>query len=421
MSFTTLALHSTLARNLHSLGFSEPTPIQDKAIPVVMSGSDIIGLAQTGSGKTAAFLLPLIHSLLNSNITEHPRALVIAPTRELADQIYQAFKELGKNSGLRAMTLYGGTAMSPQLRSLKSGVDLVIACPGRLLDHLARKSFNPAHLRIVVLDEADHMFDMGFLPTIRKIKTFLPKQRQTLLFTATMPKEIQHLAKELVSNPKTIRVGTSGLSTTVAHNMFAVTDAQKNGLLLKVVEDLGSGSAIVFTRTKRRAKKLGEMLQEAGKSAVSLQGNLSQNKRRNAIDGFRNGQYRVLVATDIAARGIDVSQVSHVVNFDMPNTVEAYTHRTGRTGRANRLGDALSFTTDVDRQILRKIQTQLKLDIGELPIPKNLPKVAAARSSSPRTAREQSSTTRNNNPLQSRRPSKSKSRHYSKTRRAYDS
>jgi ATP-dependent RNA helicase RhlE len=262
---------------------------------------------------------------------------------------------------------------------------------------------------------------MGFLPTIRKIKTFLPKQRQTLLFTATMPKEIQHLAKELVSNPKTIRVGTSGLSTTVAHNMFAVTDAQKNGLLLKVVEDLGSGSAIVFTRTKRRAKKLGEMLQEAGKSAVSLQGNLSQNKRRNAIDGFRNGQYRVLVATDIAARGIDVSQVSHVVNFDMPNTVEAYTHRTGRTGRANRLGDALSFTTDVDRQILRKIQTQLKLDIGELPIPKNLPKVAAARSSSPRTAREQSSTTRNNNPLQSRRPSKSKSRHYSKTRRAYDS
>ncbi|MCB0331136.1 MAG: DEAD/DEAH box helicase, partial [Bdellovibrionales bacterium] len=362
MSFTPFGLNPKLLDNVSALSYREPTPIQMQAIPTVMAGKDVIGLAQTGTGKTAAFLLPIIHSLLESKNSRAPRALVIAPTRELVAQIFDSFKDLSKGTTLRAVMIIGGASMNAQLRALKKGVDVVIACPGRLLDHLERKTIDCSGLQTVVLDEADHMFDMGFLPVIRKIKKYFPKQRQTLLFTATMPEEVSHLTSELVTDPITVRVGKeTGLAVTVSHSMYSVGDNQKKPLLLSVLSGLDKGSAIVFTRTKRRAKGIGEFLKESGVKAISLQGNLSQNRRRDAIEGFRSGKYRVLVATDIAARGIDVSSVSCVLNFDMPDTVEAYTHRTGRTGRAERLGDALSFTTHLDRQIVRRIQSELKL------------------------------------------------------------
>lgn len=378
MTFKAFGLNDTLVQNTEGLGFTEPTPIQTQAIPVVMQGGDVIGLAQTGTGKTAAFVLPIIHRLLRAEESQKsrsraPRALIIAPTRELAEQIFQACKELGKGSGLSGVTMYGGTAMRPQLRALDRGVDVVIGCPGRILDHLERGSFDASALEVVVLDEADHMFDMGFFPVIRRIKEFLPQERQTLLFTATMPKEIRSLADELVTEAQTVKVGRTGLSKTISHNMYAVSDGRKRSLLLEVVKNISEGSAIIFTRTKRRAKAIDELMSTTGVAATSLQGNLSQSKRQKAIDGFRSGKYKVLVATDIAARGIDVSQVSHVINFDMPDTVEAYTHRTGRTGRATRLGDAVSFITSGDRHILRKIENQLQVKLKEVPMPGNLP------------------------------------------------
>jgi ATP-dependent RNA helicase RhlE len=378
MTFKAFGLNDTLVQNTEELGFTEPTPIQTQAIPVVMQGGDVIGLAQTGTGKTAAFVLPIIHRLLRSEESQKarsraPRALIIAPTRELAEQIFQACKELGKGSELSGVTMYGGTAMRPQLRALERGVDVVIGCPGRILDHLERGSFDASALEVVVLDEADHMFDMGFFPVIRRIKEFLPQERQTLLFTATMPKEIRTLADELVTEAQTVKVGRTGLSNTISHNMYAVSDGRKRSLLLEVVKNISEGSAIIFTRTKRRAKAIDELMSTTGVATTSLQGNLSQSKRQKAIDGFRSGKYKVLVATDIAARGIDVSQVSHVINFDMPDTVEAYTHRTGRTGRATRLGDAVSFITSGDRHILRKIENQLQVKLKEVPMPGNLP------------------------------------------------
>ncbi|MCB0355196.1 MAG: DEAD/DEAH box helicase [Bdellovibrionales bacterium] len=373
MHFNDFQLHPKLLKNISLLGYDAPTPIQEQAIPVILEGGDVIGLAQTGTGKTAAFALPVLHELLASSERRIPRVLVLAPTRELVDQIFDSFRELGCGSGLSGVTLYGGDSMKRQIRLLERGVDVVIACPGRLLDHLQRGTFDPSSFTTVILDEADHMFDMGFLPVVRRIRKFLPQQRQTLLFTATMPEEVARLANEMVTKPTTIQVGTSGLSETVSHSMYSISDSQKNPLLLELVGTLGEGSAIVFTRTKRRAKGLGDLLQKGGLSATALQGNLSQSKRRDAIEGFRSGKYKVLVATDIAARGIDVSRVSHVVNYDMPDTVEAYTHRTGRTGRATRLGDALSFTTASDRSIVRRIEKHLQLRITTLPTPPSLP------------------------------------------------
>ncbi len=380
MSFTNFDLNVKLTKSVAALGYQQPTPIQSEAIPVVLEGRDVIGLAQTGTGKTAAFLLPVLHKILSSETRGVPQALVIAPTRELVDQIFQSAKDLSKYTDIKMMTMFGGAPMPAQLRHLKRGVDIIIACPGRLLDHIQRKTLDPSTLHTLILDEADHMFDMGFLPVIREINSHLPTERQTLLFTATMPKEIRRFTEELTSNPLTIRVGRdSGLAKTVSHNMYSVGDGQKKGLLLEVVNKIGKGSAIVFTRTKRRAKGLDEFLKASGAEVTSLQGNLSQSKRRDAIDGFRTGKYKVLVATDIAARGIDVSRVSHVVNFDMPDTVEAYTHRTGRTGRADSLGDAVSFATATDRQIIGRIKAQLSLTFTELPMPGGLPKAPSSQ------------------------------------------
>lgn len=376
MTFSTFALSPQLLSNISNLGYTTPTPIQTQALPVVLEGSDVIGLAQTGTGKTAAFALPLLQHLSSTMQRGVVRALVIAPTRELADQIYNSICSLGRGLGLRGVTLYGGVNIRPQERKLKDGVDFVVACPGRLLDHLQQRNIDLSQVQILVLDEADHMFDMGFLPTVRRILKFVPVRRQTLLFSATMPPEVQKLAEAVVRNPVTVKVGASGLADAVSHGMYAVVEKQKTALLAELLKKTGSGSTIVFTRTKHRARRVGLALQQAGYSAVSLQGNLSQNKRRDAMDGFREGRYQILVATDIAARGIDVSQVSHVFNYDMPDTVEAYTHRTGRTGRALRSGDAFSFTTREDTLPIQKVERTLRMQIERLDLPADLPVIS---------------------------------------------
>jgi ATP-dependent RNA helicase RhlE len=317
-----------------------------------------MGLAQTGTGKTAAFALPILHRLMDGG-RGHVRALVVAPTRELAEQIHAAISELGRNTGLRSITVYGGVGINPQIARLKKGVEIVIACPGRLLDHLNQKTIDLSRLEVLVLDEADQMFDMGFLPDIRRLLKQLPSQRQTLLFSATMPQEIRNLAKEVLRNPETVQVDLVAPATTVSHALYPVQEARKTDLLFSLLKNTGTGSVLVFTRTKHRAKRLGEKLAKTGYRAASLQGNLSQNRRQAALDGFRDGRHQILVATDIAARGIDVSQVSHVINYDMPNTTDAYIHRIGRTGRATRTGDAFTMLTAADRAMERALEKAL--------------------------------------------------------------
>ena len=349
--------------NIKHMGYSVPTPIQTQAMPSVMQGRDLMGLAQTGTGKTAAFLLPILTRLL-ANRPAGPRrrirTLILAPTRELAEQINEAAIELGRGTGLRSTTIYGGCSMSRQLSSLRQGVDIVVACPGRLLDHMGQRTIDVSGVEVLVLDEADQMFDMGFLPGIKKIIAALPRQRQTLLFSATMPDAIRGLAAECLTEPETVRVGNSNPVETVSHAIYPVGQHLKTRLLQELLERNKSGSVLVFTRTKHRAKRLAETLAKAGHAASSIQGNLSQAQRKIAMDGFRSGRFRVLVATDIAARGIDVSQIEHVVNYDVPSTPETYTHRIGRTGRASRTGEAHTFVTGEDVSMVRAIERLLR-------------------------------------------------------------
>ncbi|MCM0754399.1 DEAD/DEAH box helicase [Desulfovibrio aminophilus] len=346
--------------NIRALGYVAPTPIQEQAIPPVMQGRDVMGLAQTGTGKTAAFMLPILNRLLQGERKGRaPRALVVAPTRELAEQIADSARDLGRNTGLRFASIYGGVGYAPQTQKLRNGVDLLVACPGRLLDHLDQRNVDLSSVEVLVLDEADHMFDMGFLPPIRKILTHLPKERQTLLFSATMPEDIRGLAQEILSDPVTVRVGRIAPAATVSHAVYPVAQHLKTPLLLEMLKRLDTGSVLVFTRTKHRARRVGEQLLKAGHAAASIQGNLSQNKRQAALDGFRVGKHRILVATDIAARGIDVSLVEHVINYDIPDTAEAYTHRIGRTGRAERTGEAHTFVTRDDATMIRAIERVL--------------------------------------------------------------
>jgi ATP-dependent RNA helicase RhlE len=287
------------------------------------------------------------------------RALVLAPTRELAEQIHEAIRALGKKTRISSMTLYGGVNIRPQIQSLRKGVEVVVACPGRLLDHIGQGTIRLSKLEVLVLDEADQMFDMGFLPDIRRILQHLPRQRQTLLFGATMPAEIRGLAREILVDPATIQVGKTAPVITVSHAVYPVQQHLKTPLLLKLLRQTPTGSVLVFTRTKRRAKRLGDQLSKAGFQATSLQGDLPQNRRREAMEGFRDGSYRILAATDIAARGIDVSQISHVINYDVPDTAETYIHRIGRTGRASRTGDAFTLVAPEDEGMMRSIERLL--------------------------------------------------------------
>jgi ATP-dependent RNA helicase RhlE len=320
-----------------------------------MAGQDVMGLAHTGTGKTAAFALPILHRLMQGKRGQ-VRALIVAPTRELAEQIHVAIGRLGKQTGLRSVTIYGGVNINPQKNKLKSGVEIVVACPGRLLDHINQGTIDLSKVEVLVLDEADQMFDMGFFPDIRRILGHLPKQRQNLLFSATMPPQIRKLAAEVLNRPVTIQVDTVAPATTVKHALYPVAQHLKTGLLLELLRHTDTESVLVFTRTKHRAKRLGLQLEKAGYKSASLQGNLSQNRRQEALDGFRDGRFQILVATDIAARGIDVSQISHVVNYDIPNTPETYIHRIGRTGRAARSGDAFTLVSDDEKGLVKAIE-----------------------------------------------------------------
>jgi ATP-dependent RNA helicase RhlE len=358
VTFSGFNLNPRIAAGVAALGYREPTPIQEQSIPPIMAGRDVMGLAQTGTGKTAAFALPILQRL-EQGPRGRVRALVIAPTRELAEQIHQAFTDLGRQTRLRSVAIYGGVSFGPQLQALRAGIEIVVACPGRLLDHIGQGTVNLTQVEVLVLDEADRMFDMGFLPDVRRIIRAVPERRQTLLFSATMPDDIRSLAREALHDPLTVQIGHAAPVETVSHALYPVPQHLKTALLTELLRGTETGSVLVFTRTKHRAKRVAQQLQRAGFDATSLQGNLSQNKRQASLDGFRAGAFRIMVATDIAARGIDVLSISHVINYDMPDTTDAYTHRIGRTGRAEQTGEAYTLVTADDADAVRGVERVL--------------------------------------------------------------
>ncbi len=358
MSFEKFKLNEKVLAGVKAAGYTTPTPIQDQSIMPIMEGRDVMGLAQTGTGKTAAFALPILHRLMAGK-RGAVRALILAPTRELSEQTHTAIMQLGRKTALKSAAVYGGVSMNLQLTRMRQGMDIVCACPGRLLDHIGRGTIDLSNVEVLVLDEADHMFDMGFLPDVRKIIGHLPTRRQTLLFSATMPDEIRRLASDLLKDPVRVEVAHTAPLLTVAHRFYPVQMADKTALLKDILAKTLTESVLIFTRTKSRAKNLAEQLNRTGYKATSLHGNLTQPKRQKSLDGFRDGHYPVMVATDIAARGIDVTRISHVINYDMPDTVEAYTHRIGRTGRAMKTGDALTFITGQDGDLMRLLKRSL--------------------------------------------------------------
>jgi ATP-dependent RNA helicase RhlE len=361
-SFEAFGLSSGVMSAIAEAGFQEPRPIQVGAIPQALAGRDVLGLAQTGTGKTAAFALPIIERFC-ARRAKHSRALILAPTRELAIQIHAEISSLAQFTKVRVTAVFGGVPASPQVRALRSHPDIIVACPGRLLDLAQRNHANLAGIEVLVLDEADHMLDMGFLPDIKRILKRLPAKRQNLLFSATMPSEIRSFANGVLSDPHVVELAVAAPLHTIEHSLYPVWQKRKTGLLRHLLEGEDFRSAIVFLRTKHRARRLATELDKAGHRAVALQGNMSQGQRQRAMQGFRDGRYDVLVATDIAARGIDVENVSHVINFDVPNTPDAYTHRIGRTGRAERSGKAYTFVTHEDFPAIKDIEAQLGMHI----------------------------------------------------------
>ena len=368
LGFSDLGLADLLLRALKTEGYTQPTPIQQKAIPSVLQGKDLLGLAQTGTGKTAAFALPILQRLLENHVRPQPgtvRALVLAPTRELAAQIAASFKSYGKFSNLSVGMVFGGVSMGPQIEMLRRGLDILVATPGRLLDHMENRRLRLDHTHIVVFDEADHMLDLGFIVPIRRIVSKLPKVRQTLFFSATMPSEISGLANEILHHP--VRVEAAPVATTaerINQHVYLVDGGGKRDLLLELATNPAVTRALVFTRTKRGADKVAKILDEAGVSSGAIHGNKSQNHRQRTLDAFKGGRTRILVATDIAARGIDVDGVSHVFNFELPEVPESYVHRIGRTARAGREGVAISLCDNGERAYLRAIE---KLTRQEIP------------------------------------------------------
>ena len=359
MNFEAFNFHPSIIAGVLALGYTTPTPIQVRAIPPIMQGRDVIGLAQTGTGKTAAFVLPILQRLLHGPRGQ-VRAVIISPTRELAEQTCEAIGELGQQTSLRSLSIYGGVSMEQQVRGLRNGVEIAVACPGRLLDHIWKGTIDLSHVEVLVIDEADRMFDMGFLPDIRNILRCLLKLRQTLLFSATMPGDIRRLVQEILHDPVTVQIGRTAPATTVSHALYPVEQHLKTALLIELLRRIETESVLVFTRTKHRTERVMQQLKRAGFRATSLQGNLPQSRRQAAIDSFRAGSVKILVATDIAARGIDVLRISHVINYDMPASTDAYTHRIGRTGRVDKNGDALTFVTSADTAMIRALELILK-------------------------------------------------------------
>jgi ATP-dependent RNA helicase RhlE len=356
MSFSKFNLRPALLRAVADAGFTEPTPIQRDGIPHGLAGRDLLACAMTGSGKTAAFLLPILNRLLDGRRGQ-TRALVLAPTRELAAQIAEHFDILARHTGLRAAAVFGGVPPAPQERALRQGVDLVVACPGRLLDHMRHPYAGFAGLEVLVLDEADRMLDMGFLPDIKRILGQLPRIDQTMLFSATMPKAIVSLARQMMPNPAVLNIERPAAPASgVRQEIFPVPQRLKPHLLLRLLQQGQVDNVLVFTRTKHRANRLDAFLQGHGIASERIHGNRSQKQRTQALTGFKGGRYRVLVATDVAARGIDIATLSHVVNFDVPNIPDDYIHRVGRTARAGATGDALTFAAPEERNELRAIE-----------------------------------------------------------------
>ncbi|HET7433584.1 MAG TPA: DEAD/DEAH box helicase [Thermoanaerobaculia bacterium] len=362
MPFTALGLGPQITKAVREVGYTEPTPIQTRAIPVILTGRDVIGIAQTGTGKTAAFVLPILQLLMQRTprtATRRPamRTLIVAPTRELVVQIEENVRAYAKHARIRCATVFGGVGEGPQIAALRAGAEIVIATPGRLIDLTQQGHVDYSQVEIAVLDEADRMLDMGFLPPIRQIVRSLPKDRQTLLFSATLSKEIEALTAEFQQNPQIVEIGKrSNPADTVAQFVYEVPKSRKLSLLLHLLQDQALDSVLVFSRTKHGADKIAKKLTASGINTATLHSNRSQNQRLAALKGFRTGTVRVLVATDIAARGIDVEGISHVVNFDFPPQPEDYVHRIGRTGRAQAIGDAISFVTSDDAAALRALE-----------------------------------------------------------------
>jgi len=355
LNFEQFNLDSRLMAGIKKAGYDTATPIQEAAIPAAIRGRDIIGTAQTGTGKTAAFVLPILNRLLEGqhNVT---RALIVTPTRELAEQIHDVVKALSVGTKLRSATIYGGVGPAPQVKALRGGAEILIVCPGRFLDLVNQGHARLNKIEVLVLDEADRMFDMGFLPDVKRIIKALPVERQTMLFSATFPGEVEFLATSTLKNPQKIAMGISRPAHTVTHALYPVPPHLKSQLLLALLKKTDTNSVLIFARTKYRAQKVAQQIERAGHKVTSLHGDRSQGQRQSALKGFKDGTHNIMVATDIAARGLDVESISHVINYDMPDTADAYIHRIGRTGRAQRTGDAFTLVTHEDNDMIKILE-----------------------------------------------------------------
>ena len=366
-TFEALGLSSALLRTLETSGYTVPTPIQAQAIPLVLAGHDVLGAAQTGTGKTAAFGLPMLQRLSKETPPQgprKPRALVLVPTRELAVQVADSLKEYGRHLRMNVTTIFGGAGMQPQIDNLRRGVDILVACPGRLLDHMDAGHAKLDAVEVLVLDEADRMLDMGFLPQMKRIMGRVPKQRQTLLFSATFEARIKALALEYMQSPKQVEVAAQNtIAETIVHRAHPVDSASKRDLLVDILSARHTDQVLVFGKTKHGCNRLAEQLEKSGLPAVAIHGNKSQAQRQKALDAFKAGRARILVATDVAARGLDIPNLPLVINHDLPMVAEDYVHRIGRTGRAGATGEALSLVSPEEGALLNQIQKMLKAEI----------------------------------------------------------
>src|SRR6195952_3331706 len=370
MSFENLNLIEPILRALKTEGYTTPTPIQEQAIPIILQHKDLLGCAQTGTGKTAAFAIPILQLLYQDRLQHKEqktiKAIILPPTRELAIQIDESFGAYGRHTGLKHLVIFGGVSQNPQVDALRRGVDILTATPGRLLDLMNQRFIHLDHIKMLVLDEADRMLDMGFVHDVKKIIAKVPSRRQTLFFSATMPNEIQQLANTILTNPEKVEVTpVSSTADTIQQSLFYVEKSDKKSLLIHLLEDKAIKTALVFTRTKHGADKVVKDLVRVGITAEAIHGNKSQNARQRALSNFKNRTTRVLIATDIAARGIDIDELTHVINYELPNIPETYVHRIGRTGRAGASGIALSFCDEEEIEFLKDIH---KLISKEIPV-----------------------------------------------------
>ncbi len=367
-TFAELGLAPEVLKAVEVAGYTHPTPIQLNAIPLALTGRDLIGLAQTGTGKTAAFTLPIVNSLLDG--PRRTRALILTPTRELAVQVDESFRKYSQFSPLSVAAVYGGVAIEPQTKALRKGVDVIVATPGRLLDHIERQNVDFEYLEVLVLDEADRMLDMGFAPQINRVISEIPRYRQTLLFSATMPPEVEALARKYLRKPQVIQVGRRSMAaSTIAHAVYPVARTRKVKLLVDLLQKEEMESVLIFTRTKHGADKVVRELTDGGIKATAMHGDKSQGERTRALEDFKSGKIRILVATDVAQRGLDISGITHVINFDVPQEPEDYVHRIGRTGRAAQSGDAYTLMAPDEIAMVRTIERVIGQQIPRISVP----------------------------------------------------